>query len=262
MAAEKPTTKRISSWWMGGAAAMGAASCTHPLDLVKVHLQTQQEARLGMLQMAIRVVKSEGILGLYAGLSASLLRQATYSTTRFAIYETVKKRIQPADGNLAFHQKVLRAAVSGLCGGIVGTPADMGRGISFSIQRRFHGDYTWHYGDDWPTFLLRSVQTDASCYRSFQGQRVDPFRVIFRRWYLRHSPFSTHRRFQDSFNERQTRRIQLVRGSRQIHRPIGHRRLLQRIHSRLDTIGTLHHFDFYVLRTTSPEIRRRSSHLK
>ena len=68
--------------------------------------------------------------------------------------------------------------------------------------------------------------------RSFQGQRVDPFCVVFRRWYLRHSPFSTHRRFQDSFNERQTRRIQLVRGSSQIHRPIGHRRLLQRIHSR------------------------------
>ena len=67
---------------------MGAASCTHPLDLVKVHLQTQQEARLGMLQMGVRVVKNEGLLGLYAGLSASLLRQATYSTTRFAIYET------------------------------------------------------------------------------------------------------------------------------------------------------------------------------
>ena len=67
---------------------MGAASCTHPLDLVKVHLQTQQEARLGMLQMGVRVVKNEGFLGLYAGLSASLLRQATYSTTRFAIYET------------------------------------------------------------------------------------------------------------------------------------------------------------------------------
>ena len=73
---------------MGGAGAMGAASCTHPLDLIKVHLQTQQETRLGMLQMGVRVVKSEGILGLYAGLSASLLRQATYSTTRFAIYET------------------------------------------------------------------------------------------------------------------------------------------------------------------------------
>ena len=43
------------------------------------------------------------------------------SSTRFS----VKKQIQPADGNLAFHQKVLLAAVSGLCGGIVGTPADM-----------------------------------------------------------------------------------------------------------------------------------------
>merc|ERR1719234_2595767 len=73
-----------------------------------------------MLEMGVRVVKNEGLLGLYAGLSASLLRQATYSTTRFAIYETVKKQVQPADGNLAFHHKVLLAAISGLCGGIVG----------------------------------------------------------------------------------------------------------------------------------------------
>merc|ERR1719209_121972 len=110
---------------MGGISAMGAASCAHPLDLVKVHLQTQQEKRLGMWQMGVRVVKTEGALGLFNGLSASLLRQATYSTTRFAIYETVKARVVPADGNLAFHHKVFLAAFSGFCGGIVGTPADM-----------------------------------------------------------------------------------------------------------------------------------------
>ena len=31
--------------------------------------------------------RSEGFLALYNGLSASLVRQLTYSTTRFAIYE-------------------------------------------------------------------------------------------------------------------------------------------------------------------------------
>ena len=42
---------------------------------VQVHLQTQQKAELGLVGMAKRVVTSEGFLGLYNGLSASLLRQ-------------------------------------------------------------------------------------------------------------------------------------------------------------------------------------------
>ena len=31
---------RQSRWYFGGIASAGAACCTHPLDLLKVHLQT------------------------------------------------------------------------------------------------------------------------------------------------------------------------------------------------------------------------------
>lgn len=44
----------------------------------KVHLQTQQKEKVTLLQMGIRVVKSDGILGLYNGLSASILRQVCF----------------------------------------------------------------------------------------------------------------------------------------------------------------------------------------
>lgn len=40
-----------------------------------MHLQTQQEVRLRMTGMALRVVRSDGLLALYNGLSASLCRQ-------------------------------------------------------------------------------------------------------------------------------------------------------------------------------------------
>lgn len=39
------------------------------------------------------MVRNEGVGGLYAGLSASILRQLTYSTTRFAIYDSIKARM-------------------------------------------------------------------------------------------------------------------------------------------------------------------------
>ncbi|KTF93655.1 hypothetical protein cypCar_00029960 [Cyprinus carpio] len=86
--------KRMSRWYFGGIASCGAACCTHPLDLLKVlnaqvHLQTQQEVKMRMVGMAMHVVKNDGVLALYNGLSASLCRQMSYSLTRFAIYETL-----------------------------------------------------------------------------------------------------------------------------------------------------------------------------
>uniref|UniRef100_UPI00358DF3F5 mitochondrial dicarboxylate carrier n=1 Tax=Myxine glutinosa TaxID=7769 RepID=UPI00358DF3F5 len=117
---------RRSRWYFGGLASAGAACCTHPLDLLKVHLQTQEEAKMRMTRMAVRVVRNDGFLALYNGLSASLCRQLTYSLTRFAIYETardmvMKKSKQP----LPFYQKVAIAALGGCCGGFVGAPADL-----------------------------------------------------------------------------------------------------------------------------------------
>uniref|UniRef100_A0AAA9TQD3 Mitochondrial dicarboxylate carrier n=1 Tax=Bos taurus TaxID=9913 RepID=A0AAA9TQD3_BOVIN len=117
---------RVSRWYFGGLASCGAACCTHPLDLLKVHLQTQQEVKLRMTGMALQVVRSDGVLALYNGLSASLCRQMTYSLTRFAIYETVRDQVtKGSEGPLPFYKKVLLGSISGCIGGFVGTPADM-----------------------------------------------------------------------------------------------------------------------------------------
>ncbi|XP_076459736.1 mitochondrial dicarboxylate carrier-like [Babylonia areolata] len=116
---------RIGRWYFGGLASAGAACCTHPLDLLKVHLQTQQKENIGLIRMGVRVVKGDGILGLYNGLSASILRQLTYSMTRFAMYETAKKHLTADGSAMPFYQKVLVAGVSGATGGFVGTPPDM-----------------------------------------------------------------------------------------------------------------------------------------
>uniref|UniRef100_A0A9J7Y1L0 Mitochondrial dicarboxylate carrier n=1 Tax=Cyprinus carpio carpio TaxID=630221 RepID=A0A9J7Y1L0_CYPCA len=118
--------KRMSRWYFGGIASCGAACCTHPLDLLKVHLQTQQEVKMRMVGMAMHVVKNDGVLALYNGLSASLCRQMSYSLTRFAIYETVRDMMgSGGQGPMPFYQKVLLGAFGGFTGGFIGTPADM-----------------------------------------------------------------------------------------------------------------------------------------
>ena len=75
---------------------------------LQVQLQTKKDGNIGALAQAKIIIRfrknkdiiitlkinsisqlkrSEGFLALYNGLSASLVRQLTYSTTRFAIYE-------------------------------------------------------------------------------------------------------------------------------------------------------------------------------
>ncbi|KAF1748169.1 hypothetical protein GCK72_024636 [Caenorhabditis remanei] len=117
-------TKRLGRWYFGGVAGAMAAVCTHPLDLLKVQLQTQQQGKLTIPQLSLKIYKNDGFFAFYNGVSASVLRQLTYSTTRFGIYETVKKQL-PQDKPLPFYQKALLAGFAGACGGIVGTPGDL-----------------------------------------------------------------------------------------------------------------------------------------
>lgn len=103
---------KLSRWYFGGLASSGAACFTHPLDLLKVTLQTQQKGKLTALQLTGKIIRERGIFALYNGLSASLLRQITYSTTRFGLYEIGKQ-----DFGNSFLGKVMLAGISGAAGG-------------------------------------------------------------------------------------------------------------------------------------------------
>lgn len=117
--------KRINRWYFGGFASAGAACCTHPLDLLKVHLQTQQEGKTSVVKATGHIIKTQGVFALYNGLSASLCRQLSYSTTRFGIYEVAKQSVSPNGEPISFPMKIAMAGAAGAAGGLVGTPADM-----------------------------------------------------------------------------------------------------------------------------------------
>lgn len=112
-------------FWFGGSASCFAAMCTHPLDLVKVRLQTRgPSAPNTTLETFANILRNHGPVGLYSGLSASLLRQMTYSTTRFGIYEFLKSGV-PASQRQSLPTLIAMSSVSGFLGGMVGNPADV-----------------------------------------------------------------------------------------------------------------------------------------
>ena len=73
-------TKQKEPFSLGGLASSAAALCTHPLDLLKVRMQTTRSAagaaKASASSTAIAIVRHEGLSGLYAGLSGTL-RHAT-----------------------------------------------------------------------------------------------------------------------------------------------------------------------------------------
>ncbi|RIB05566.1 mitochondrial carrier domain-containing protein, partial [Gigaspora rosea] len=108
-----------------GAAACTACLVSHPLDLTKVRMQTTTGVNRGTLRTAIDIIKYEKFPGIYNGLSASILRQITYSTMRFGVYDKLKMMLSNNGENLSFVKKVICAAVSGSIGGAFGNPADL-----------------------------------------------------------------------------------------------------------------------------------------
>jgi dicarboxylate transporter 10 len=134
----KTTTKTTPTvkypFWFGGSSSSMAACVTHPLDLIKVRLQMRTaDAPKSMSGTFVHVLRTSGPSGLYNGISASLLRQITYSTVRFGIYEELKSRASHTtspDGTTskqqpAFPVLVALAAASGFIGGVSGNAADV-----------------------------------------------------------------------------------------------------------------------------------------
>jgi len=78
-----------------------------------------------MLGTFTHILKHDGPLGLYSGLSASLLRQITYSTTRFGVYEELKEYFTTSTSSPSFPTLIAMSSISGFLGGIAGNPADV-----------------------------------------------------------------------------------------------------------------------------------------
>lgn len=113
-------THRLPRWYFGGCASAMAACATHPLDLLKVHLQTAKSTKeFNIFKRTSRIIEVQGFLALYNGLTASLFRQLTYSTARFGLYEILKQSITDDPSRLPFHQKVFFAGISGAVGGFL-----------------------------------------------------------------------------------------------------------------------------------------------
>lgn len=138
----------------GGIASVIAGCSTHPLDLIKVRMQLQGESqpsnikpalafhpgsahapphppppKAGPIAVGVKLVQQEGVAGLFSGVSATILRQLLYSTTRMGLYEILKKKWSQPNSTggttIPLTRKIAAGLLAGGIGAAVGNPADV-----------------------------------------------------------------------------------------------------------------------------------------
>lgn len=134
MSSKQENTKNIPTvlkFVFGGSAGMGATLIVQPFDLIKTRMQISGQ---GVGQKEFRnsfhciqtVVTKEGPLGLYKGIGAGLLRQATYTTTRMGVNSYLNDAYKQKFGRgPTVISSIMIGALAGACGAFVGNPAEV-----------------------------------------------------------------------------------------------------------------------------------------
>ena len=125
----------IRPFVLGGISACIAQTIIQPIDMIKTRTQLAGEGnklRVSPLKIARDIVKSDGILSLYRGLSAGYMRQVTYGVGRLGLFRTFSDYLQKKQDDrlgvtqpMPFYVKMICGSTAGAFGAILGTPADV-----------------------------------------------------------------------------------------------------------------------------------------
>ncbi|XP_071640923.1 mitochondrial 2-oxoglutarate/malate carrier protein [Temnothorax longispinosus] len=92
------------------------------MDVLKIRMQVSHDT---LRDTALRTFSTSGVCGFYMGLSAALLRQLTYTTSRLGIYTTLLDIGEQHFGYLNYVTMISLGMVAGVMGSFVGTPTDL-----------------------------------------------------------------------------------------------------------------------------------------
>lgn len=115
----------------GGLSGIGATCVVQPLDLVKTRMQISgmggaAKEYNNTFDAIGKIIKREGTLALYKGLSAAIMRQATYTTTRLGVYtslnDSYKSKFNKAPN---LFESMGMGMTAGAVGSFVGNPCEL-----------------------------------------------------------------------------------------------------------------------------------------
>jgi len=126
MSVEKRIPNSVK-FMFGGLAGCGATCIVQPLDLVKNRMQLAAKGQFSSSGACIlHILRTEGFFKFYTGLSAGILRQCTYTTTRLGVFTTLMDSAKGPNGEQPeLYKKAGFGLIAGGIGSVVGTPSEV-----------------------------------------------------------------------------------------------------------------------------------------
>lgn len=125
---ENPAIRGIKDILAGSAGGVAQCLSGHPLDTIKVRLQTQSKTNpkySGMMDCVKVTIKEEGFLGLYKGIQSPLFGLTFFNAVQFLSYGQAKTLFQKGNQELTIPQYVLAGALVGFTVSFVESPIDL-----------------------------------------------------------------------------------------------------------------------------------------
>ncbi|KAL6064494.1 Carnitine/acyl carnitine carrier [Balamuthia mandrillaris] len=130
------TRRRAKEFVCGSLSGMAGIIVGHPLDTIKVLLQTQTSsgasaalpARTSALQCFLHTVRSQGPLGLFKGLTPPLTGVSITNATAFSGYGAMRRVVMGREAlpaEMTLPQVMLAGAGTGILSGLVTAPIDV-----------------------------------------------------------------------------------------------------------------------------------------
>ncbi|KAJ0037905.1 hypothetical protein Pint_22809 [Pistacia integerrima] len=140
---------------LSSVSAMMAETTTFPIDLIKTRLQLHGQSDslarpTNTFRVASEIVRQQGPLSLYKGLSPAIIRHLFYTPIRIVGYENLRNLVVADNAaSLSLSSKALVGGISGVIAQIVASPADLvkvrmqadGRMVSKGLRPRYSGPF-------------------------------------------------------------------------------------------------------------------------
>ena len=98
----------------------------HPFNTLAVRMSLSTKEKQSLVKFGSGIVKEEGVGALYRGLSAGIIRQIFYATSRFGLFEVFRDAIASRrGGEVDFTTRVVAGSFAGGCAALISCPAEV-----------------------------------------------------------------------------------------------------------------------------------------
>lgn len=176
--------KDLNAGTIGGVAGIIAG---HPLDTVKVRLQTSSSKTAGLVRTVRHIVQHEGAAGLYKGLLSPVLSNAPINAVVFGVQGSVARSLKDAYGHekLPHTLNFITGASAGLVQTVFATPSehvkiqlqvDQHRALEQTTiecgRRLYHNHGLKGLFRGWETCILRDVPAFGIYFCTYEAMKA------------------------------------------------------------------------------------------